>query len=298
MRFIIVFTIALTLSFGLTAQSSINNYKYVILPKKFDFLKQEDQYRLNTQTRYMLKKKGFEVFYSDETLPDEVAQNNCTALKANVVRNNSLLRTKLQLEFRDCRNQVLYLSDEGVSREKQFEVAYKEALTKAFASFEQLQYSYMPANEEVVADTPPMPEEVKEEVVEEAPVKTEVKEIVSQAKKDTEVIEVVEMKENKEERKAEVAAKVKDDKEKAKAKSLVRTNSKIKSNVLVASLEGNKYQVSNGEKVVMTLFYTSMPNVYIVKGKDAILFKRGANWILSETDGESLSEKILQIDFQ
>ncbi len=44
----IIFTVLFMLiSFYGTAQKDINNYKYIIVPKKFDFSKSEDQYQLN-----------------------------------------------------------------------------------------------------------------------------------------------------------------------------------------------------------------------------------------------------------
>ena len=58
MKFAFSLLMTLGLTINLPAQNSINNYKYIILPKKFEFLSQADQYRLNTQTRFLLKKKA------------------------------------------------------------------------------------------------------------------------------------------------------------------------------------------------------------------------------------------------
>jgi hypothetical protein len=308
MKFAFSLLMTLGLTINLPAQNSINNYKYIILPKKFEFLSQADQYRLNTQTRYLLKKKGFDVFYNDEALPDEVATNNCTALKANIVKINSLLRTKLQLELRDCRNKVLYLSEEGVSREKQFGLAYKEALEKTFAYFDLVEYNYTPKAAEVSSNAIPKSQNTKERIVDDAPTKSEkievtkvepeVKEKLTETKKNPEIIRVVEMREDKAEQKEEVVTNIEETKDKTKEKGRVRTNAKLKSDVLVASLEGNKYLVSDGNELLMTLYFTPLPDVYIVQGKDAILFKRGNNWILSESDDNQMSGKILKIDFQ
>ncbi len=48
---------------------SINDYKYVIVPKKFEWLKEENKYNLNSLTKMMFEKQGWQVFYSDDKLP-------------------------------------------------------------------------------------------------------------------------------------------------------------------------------------------------------------------------------------
>lgn len=35
-----------------TAQESLNGYKYVVVPEKFDFLKSEDLYQINSLTKF------------------------------------------------------------------------------------------------------------------------------------------------------------------------------------------------------------------------------------------------------
>jgi hypothetical protein len=44
--------------------------------------------------------------------------------------------------FKDCRNKVLFTSVQGRSREKEYHVAYNEAIRQAFASFEAIKYKY------------------------------------------------------------------------------------------------------------------------------------------------------------
>ena len=45
----------------MSAQENVNNYKYIIVPKKFDFLKEENQYRVNTFTKFLFEKQGFKM---------------------------------------------------------------------------------------------------------------------------------------------------------------------------------------------------------------------------------------------
>ena len=56
-----IFILVLTVSISSWAQSNLNDYKYVLVPEKFDFLKSNDQYQLNSLTKFLLQKKGFTV---------------------------------------------------------------------------------------------------------------------------------------------------------------------------------------------------------------------------------------------
>jgi hypothetical protein len=52
--------------------------------------------------------------------------------------------TKIQIVLKDCKNNVLFESGLGKSKDKEFNVAYNQALRAAFQSFESLQYHYSP----------------------------------------------------------------------------------------------------------------------------------------------------------
>lgn len=131
-------------SFAITArsQSTINNYRYVLVPERFDFLKTDDQYRLNTLTKALLEGVGFTAFMTNEVLPAELAANKCNALKAEVVEKKKFLTTALTLLLKDCMGNVIYKGEEGKSREKEWQTAYSEALTNAFTSLNAAQYKY------------------------------------------------------------------------------------------------------------------------------------------------------------
>lgn len=128
----------LLVSFSGLAQT-INNYKYVIVPLKYNFLKKENQYRLNTITKMLLNEKGFVAFYENEQIPGEVDKDRCNFLYVTVESDGGMLSTKLFVTFKDCQNKLIYSSGIGSSRKKEFETAYHEALKKAFES---IQYSY------------------------------------------------------------------------------------------------------------------------------------------------------------
>ncbi|MDY0987328.1 hypothetical protein SOM12_07885 [Flavobacterium sp. CFBP9031] len=120
---------------------SINDYKAVIIPLKYEFMKTDNQYRLATLSKQNLTKAGLEAFYSNEQLPEGYT-DRCQVLYMDVVRDNAFLVTKLIIKFKDCFGQVVFTSEAGKSREKEYEVAYKEALDNAFKSVYALHYKY------------------------------------------------------------------------------------------------------------------------------------------------------------
>ncbi len=127
-----------------SAQKNINDYKYVIVPKKFGFLKEADQYRLNTFTKMFLEKYGFTVYFDDEVLPMELANANCNKLYVDVIESNTMFKTNLEVLLKDCTKSTIWKSAEGSSREKEYKVAYQQALREAFNSFDAVGYKYEP----------------------------------------------------------------------------------------------------------------------------------------------------------
>lgn len=121
---------------------SLNDYKYAIVPAKFGFLKEKDQYGLNTLTKLFMEKNGFETYYDTDILPSESVNNRCNRIYVDVNENDNLLVTKLTVVIKDCRNAVLFTSKEGKSREKDYHIAYNQALRDAFSSLGALDHHY------------------------------------------------------------------------------------------------------------------------------------------------------------
>lgn len=124
------------------SQNTINNYKYVLVPEKFDFLREANQYGLNNLTKLLLEEKGLTAFVGNQELPPEVMANKCSALQAEVVQKKSLFVTNLTLLLKDCQGNIIFKSKEGKSREKEFHPAYNLALRDAFSSLDDVPYKY------------------------------------------------------------------------------------------------------------------------------------------------------------
>lgn len=124
------------------AQHEINSYRYLIVPEKFSFLKQKDQYNLNSLVKIHFEKLGFTVFFDSETLPDSLVNYNCNKLFADVESTGNFLTTKLVITLKDCKNKLVVQSKEGRSKEKDFKISYSQAFRDAFTTFRELNYQY------------------------------------------------------------------------------------------------------------------------------------------------------------
>jgi hypothetical protein len=120
---------------------SVNDYKAVLIPLKFEFTKTDNQYRLATLSKFNLNKAGFQAYYDNEQLPKE-NNDRCSLLYFDVVKEKSFLTTKVYITFKDCDRKIIFKSDIGASKEKDYQLAYTEALNKAFVSVYALQYKY------------------------------------------------------------------------------------------------------------------------------------------------------------
>lgn len=107
----------------------------VIVPNRYAFQKEDNQYQLNMLTKFLLEKQGFKVYMESEA-PAELLQNPCDALKADVKNESNMMTSKVQLLLTDCTNKAVFTSQIGKSREKEFKKSYQEALRNALSGAE------------------------------------------------------------------------------------------------------------------------------------------------------------------
>ena len=147
---VFLLVIAFFMVFSGNAQKSVNDYKYVIVPTRYNFLKKDDAYQLNSLTQFLFKKYGFNAILQGQELPADLIANGCKGLQADVTKNSGLFVTKLVVTLKDCNGREVFTSTEGTSKEKDFKAAFHAALRDAFKSVEQLNYSYNSNAEGVV----------------------------------------------------------------------------------------------------------------------------------------------------
>lgn len=111
-------------SINLVAQQN----KVIIISNKYEFQKEKNTYNINTMLKAILVSNNYQVFFDDEELPFEIAQNKCNALTGVLIDNSNLLIRKIKFQIRDCQNNLLFETAEVKTREKDIQNAYIETI--------------------------------------------------------------------------------------------------------------------------------------------------------------------------
>ncbi len=148
-KYLFLFILCILCSFISLHSQNVNQYKYVIVPIKYDFLLTNDQYKLNSLTEFLFEKYGFIAILEGEKFPEDMVNNPCSALNADVLSDSGMFSfvTKVTLVLKNCNQQIIFESKEGQSKLKDRKFGYQEALRDAFSSIEALHYSYSAPSE-------------------------------------------------------------------------------------------------------------------------------------------------------
>lgn len=258
----IAFLLVLLISSSLfSQQTDLGKYKYIIVADKFDFAKETDQYQTSSLTKFLLKKKGFTVFLSNEVLPEGLIKNRCLALFASVKNESSMLSVKTIIEIKDCYGKLVISSDEGKSKEKDYQKGYQEAIRRAYETMTDFEYSYNAA-------------EVEETGKQETSVLKETKNAATIVSKNVENSSI-------------------------NVKTTQEKITKIKSlDILYAQAKPNGFQLVNTTpEVFFLILKTNLKDVFIIQNKNGILYKLDGNWLAEYYEKDSLVTKTYQINF-
>jgi hypothetical protein len=244
---------------------------------------------LNSLTKFLLEKENFITYFDDESFPNDLAKDGCLALTANVIDESGLLKTRLKVQLKDCRNTMVFESQIGDSKLKAYEKAYQQSIREAFQSFKTLDYSFKP-NAEV---------EVFDDNINYA-LKMSKKEQASQKSVDKVIMENVENEKHPDaqinQKLSETEKMVNPDTKELVGEKIEFTN--LGENILYAQTINNGFQlVDRTPKVVYTIYNSGKKDFYIVKGKDAVIYKLKDIWVISEIVDESLKTESLNIKF-
>jgi hypothetical protein len=263
------------------SQESINDYKYVVIPKKYDFLKSDDQYQVNSLTKFLFNKYGFTAFMDNEQFPEDLQNNRCLALYADVVKHSAFLNTKLQIDLKDCNNKLVQSSKIGESREKEFAKVFNLALRDAFETFQNSNYKYEP-NQEILAKSSP-----KVEVT-----SSNEKAEIERLKKELETLK-------EEQKPTEVVSEKPITPIESKNSDLnVQVSSEKDAIMLYAQPIDNGFQlVDSTPKVLYKIKSTSSADVFIVTSVNGTLTKKGNGWLLEYYENDVLKSEMLNIKF-
>ena len=249
--FICLFFLVSSLSYS---QELINNYKYVSVPENYSFLKSKDQYQLNSLTIFLFEKNNFTVLNSLQNYPSDLAQNKCLLLNSDIIKIKGVFKTKLQLILTDCRENIIFTSEIGQSKLKDFKKAYQEALRNAFISVSSLNYDYSGS---LISPKPPLPPLVDKKIKERKPLKPSVS-LASELQ-----IEVP-----------------------PKLTTTTITNPAIDIDnkkallglIVKPTISGYDFIDNITKKVMYSVQATMFENVYIIEAQSGIIYKRGNSW--------------------
>ncbi len=289
-------TYILIMAMGLSAQAQLDEYKYVIVPKKFDAFKSENQYQTSTLVKHYLTEYGLTAVY-DDALPPDLAENRCLGLMANILDDSSMFTTKLKLGFKNCQNQEVFTTREGKSKTKEYDAAYREALQQAFGSFAGINYRYRPKDRETIAMQPlerpvtSVPEKAIEAVGNPAEKEAAVVQQQERAKE-----HVVEQKSNLEEQLYKSVEPRPSNFQKADTPAKAPNLTGI---LYAQPLEGGYQLVNSVPEIVLKLEETSLENIFLTHygGNNAMVFKKDNLWFLEYMEQGEKKTRELQIKF-
>ena len=136
MKYLIISFLCL-LSVGITQparaqEERLSAFDYVVVPERFDFQYERDQYQFNSLLKFLFNKNGFHAYFPDE-LPDV---SRCDGLYADIQHESGFVWTELSVRLLDCDGILFYQTKPGRSKLKDFAKIYQQALRMAFESIE------------------------------------------------------------------------------------------------------------------------------------------------------------------
>lgn len=279
-----VLTYILILAMGFSAHAQLDGYKYVIVPKKFDAFKSDNQYQTSTLVKHYLTEYGLTTVY-DDTLPLDLAENRCLGLLADVLDDSSMFTTKLTLTLKNCQNQVVFTTKQGRSKTKEFDAAYREAIQQAVGSFSGINYQYRPKDGRTVAAQP-----------QGRPVTSNGDEVIEVVQGDRVKEHVVDQKTDLEEQTYKSVEPRPSNFQKADTPS---STPNLTGMLYAQAVDGGYQLVDSTPKIVLRLEGTSMENIFLTQfgGHNAMVFKKGDQWFLEYVEQGEKMTKELQIKF-
>lgn len=269
----LILVISITICCSVIGYGQLNDYKYIVVPAKFLSFKNENQFRTSTLIKYLFTNEGFNTVYSNN-MPDDLKENPCLGLRVELIDESNLFATKTRLSLVDCNNVQLMMSQDGRTKTKEFEQAYREAISESFGSFRGLNYAYEPGDKKEQKKAEPITVSFKNDVksLEENPKSAPEKsigQIASQKPSNEKVTPILEVPVSKE-----------------------------KGILYAQPIDGGYQLVDTTPKVVYVLRSTSAPDVFLVnkEGKSGVVFKNDDKWFI-EMDEKGGKAKELNIKF-
>ena len=259
-KIIVVFFFLFSFSLTSTAQKQLNDYKYIVVPDQFSCQKKANDYQLNGLTQFLLKKQNFAVFLDSESLPEDAVKNGCLVVYADVTEHSNMFKTKLKINFRNCNNQIVFTSEEGISSDKEYKVAYNVALRNTIKTFQNFKHNYI-----VKKESQPLVS-----IINDVP--------------DT----IIKSQDNTSNTLVNTEVKINN---LPVSKQDLYTAQLIQGSVFCYQLK------TENNTIVYTILFSGKEDFYLVKGTDAVIYKMNAQWILAQYKNDVLETKAINIQF-
>ncbi len=279
------------------SQSELNEYKYIVVPKKFDGFRSENQYQTSTLIKYYFAQNGFNAVYDDALVPDLI-KDQCLGLKVSLEDDSSMFATKVTIVLKDCQGNEVYRTGQGMSKVKEYNVAYREVISEAFNSFNGFRYEYIPKETKEAPVTISFKDDVKHLELgdntkkEMIPAVNEVQPKVA--------AKPVEIADEAKETSAQMKNEVEDESLIVPKASEEVSKEKGTALVLYAQQTINGYQlVDTTPSVQYYLMETSMKDVYLADGKNkkGLVFLEDNQWVFEYYNGNKRIKEVLLIKF-
>lgn len=137
---------------------SQTTFKYVIIPTNFPEIGRGlNPYGVSSEILKILSSKEIKCTFEKDRKPDDY----CDALTVNLTQKSNMLKSKLQVDLKDCMNNIVWTS-EGVGRSKDYAKGYAEALADALSNLNSLPVNSI---QQRFRETPAVPRAEKENLV-------------------------------------------------------------------------------------------------------------------------------------
>ena len=281
-----LFTLLL-LAFTANNFAQLNEYKYIIVPAKFDVFPEKNSFQTSTLIKYLFTQSGFNAVY-DNDLPVDLYGDPCLGTTVDLEKTTKLARSRLTIIMKDCNGVEIFRSVEGISKSKDYKEAYHEAIKGAFVSFENMDYQYTAKQQEETL-TVSYAGDIKE---------VEEKKEVNMAQ-EAAVIQVATPDEQLYE------SNVPEPSNYVKAESVktadVASEVENKPDEFQARALSNGYELLDGDNQLwLTLFETSTPDVFLARNeqRNGMVYKKESKWYFEFYENSDLIVQEIRIDFQ
>jgi len=292
-------SVILMMALGLQAfsQAELNEYKYVIVPKKFDGFRSENQYQTSTLIKYYFVKQGFNTVY-DDALPQDLNNNRCLGLKASIEDGSSMFATKVAIVLNDCQGNEVYRTMQGMSKVKDYNAAYRETISEAFISLNGFRHKYTPKEPQTAPMTISFKDDVKNLTVD----NDTKEEMVPEVKEELPMVPSIprEITNDVKEGDDQIANEAQDVVIKITEVSQVVSKEEDTELALYAQQTPTGYQlVDTTPSIQFYLKETSVEGVYLAQGKNqkGLVFLEDNQWFFEYYEGTRRIKEVLLVKF-